>query len=67
MSSDSADPFYWMRVILASNRGMYFFSFASILVLTSNRSENVETTIFQFLRRGEDMVKETHCLQESSM
>jgi protein transport protein SEC61 subunit alpha len=21
MSSDSADPFYWMRVILASNRG----------------------------------------------
>lgn len=22
MSSDSADPFYWMRVILASNRGM---------------------------------------------
>ena len=43
MSSDSADPFYWMRVILASNRGMYFFSFASVLVLTSNRSENVET------------------------
>lgn len=23
MSSDSADPFYWMRVILASNRGAY--------------------------------------------
>uniref|UniRef100_A0A667YQ82 Protein transport protein SEC61 subunit alpha n=1 Tax=Myripristis murdjan TaxID=586833 RepID=A0A667YQ82_9TELE len=23
MSSDSADPFYWMRVILASNRGTY--------------------------------------------
>lgn len=23
MSSDSADPFYWMRVILASNRGIY--------------------------------------------
>ena len=22
MSSDSADPFYWMRVILASNRGI---------------------------------------------
>ena len=22
MSSDSADPFYWMRVIMASNRGM---------------------------------------------
>jgi hypothetical protein len=22
MSSDSADPFYWQRVILASNRGM---------------------------------------------
>ena len=22
MSSESADPFYWMRVILASNRGM---------------------------------------------
>jgi len=22
MSSDSADPFYWMRVILASNRGL---------------------------------------------
>ena len=22
MSSDSADPFYWMRVILASNRGV---------------------------------------------
>ena len=21
MSSDSSDPFYWMRVILASNRG----------------------------------------------
>lgn len=21
MSSDSADPFYWMRVIMASNRG----------------------------------------------
>ena len=21
MSSDSADPFYWLRVILASNRG----------------------------------------------
>jgi len=25
MSSDSADPFYWMRVILASNRG-YMYS-----------------------------------------
>lgn len=24
MSSDSADPFYWMRVILASNRGLVF-------------------------------------------
>lgn len=24
MSSDSADPFYWMRVILASNRGVIF-------------------------------------------
>lgn len=23
MSSDSADPFYWMRVILASNRGWF--------------------------------------------
>jgi protein transport protein SEC61 subunit alpha len=22
MSSDSSDPFYWMRVILASNHGM---------------------------------------------
>ena len=32
MSSDSADPFYWMRVILASNRGVCCFSFASILV-----------------------------------
>lgn len=26
MSSDSADPFYWMRVILASNRGMVSLS-----------------------------------------
>lgn len=25
MSSDSADPFYWMRVILASNRGVYLY------------------------------------------
>ena len=24
MSSDSADPFYWMRVILASIRGNFF-------------------------------------------
>ena len=24
MSSDSADPFYWMRVILASNRGKFY-------------------------------------------
>ncbi len=23
MSSESADPFYWMRVILASNRGVF--------------------------------------------
>ena len=32
MSSDSADPFYWLRVIMASNRGgydMYAASFAN--------------------------------------
>lgn len=33
MSSDSADPFYWMRVILASNRGAWndFLSIFSLL------------------------------------
>lgn len=63
MSSDSADPFYWMRVILASNRGMYFFSFASVLVLTSNRSENVGT-VFRVHKEWVDLIKETHGLGE---
>lgn len=31
MSSDSADPFYWMRVIMASNRGI-----CPIVILKSN-------------------------------
>lgn len=29
MSSDSADPFYWMRVILASNRGRTLLTLSS--------------------------------------
>lgn len=57
MSSDSADPFYWMRVILASNRGLYFFSFASMVVLTANKSGKVETTIFDVYREGKDMLE----------
>lgn len=37
MSSDSADPFYWMRVILASNRGMARLSGGWIfLILNQN-------------------------------
>lgn len=30
MSSDSADPFYWMRVILASNRGRTLLTLPSL-------------------------------------
>ena len=39
MSSDSADPFYWMRVILASNRGKFYslYIFDSSKIQTSNR------------------------------
>ena len=29
MSSDSADPFYWLRVIMASNRGRQLVSMAA--------------------------------------
>lgn len=33
MSSDSADPFYWMRVILASNRGAFRSVVTKVLFL----------------------------------
>lgn len=36
MSSDSADPFYWMRVILASNRGMVRLSEGIFCSLNQN-------------------------------
>lgn len=36
MSSDSADPFYWMRVILASNRGMVSLSGGNFFSLDQN-------------------------------
>ncbi len=39
MSSDSADPFYWMRVILASNRGKKLDALKHLWNLSVNKFE----------------------------
>lgn len=48
MSSDSADPFYWLRVIMASNRGTLMELGISPIV-TSSMIMQVSFIVFQVL------------------